>query len=138
MDTEKQIRKEIFKKVRKIYKFKKGQEKFIPRETPINYAGRVYNEKEIVNLISALRDFWLTTGRYAQKFKKELAKFLDVNYCLLTNSGSSANLLAISALSSPLSEERKLKPGDEVITTACRFPTMLNPILQNNLVPGFY
>jgi len=79
----------------------------------------------------------LTAGRYARAFEEKLAKFLGVKFCLLTNSGSSANLLAISALTSPLLKNRQLKPGDEVITTACGFPTTLNPIIQNNLVPVF-
>ncbi|MCX5706424.1 MAG: lipopolysaccharide biosynthesis protein RfbH, partial [Candidatus Omnitrophica bacterium] len=103
----------------------------------INYAGRVYDEKELVSLVDASLDFWLTTGRYADKFEKSLADFLGVKYCLLINSGSSANLLAVSALTSPLLKSRQLKPQDEVITTACGFPTTLNPILQNNLVPVF-
>ena len=82
-------------------------------------------------------DFWLTTGRYAEQFEKDLAKFIGLKHCLLTNSGSSANLLAVSALTSPKLGDKKLKPGDEVITTACGFPTTLNPIIQNNLVPVF-
>ena len=137
MKNEKQIRKEIFNKVKEIYNLKKIQEKFIPGETRINYAGRVYNEKEMINLVDASLDFWLTAGKYAQQFEKELAQFLGVNYCLLTNSGSSANLLAVSALTSPKLGEKRLKPGDEVITTACGFPTTLNPIIQNNLIPVF-
>ena len=137
MKTEKQLRKEIFERVKKIYKLRKGQEKFIPGKTMIKYAGRVYDEKEMINLTDASLDFWLTAGRYAKKFEGEFAKFLDAKYCLLTNSGSSANLLAISALTSPKLGKQRLKPGDEVITTACGFPTTLNPILQNNLIPVF-
>lgn len=91
----------------------------------------------MINLVDASLDFWLTAGKYAQQFEKELAQFLGVNYCLLTNSGSSANLLAVSALTSPKLGEKRLKPGDEVITTACGFPTTLNPIIQNNLIPVF-
>jgi len=137
MKNEKQIKKEIFNKVKKMFQLQKKQEKFIPGETRINYAGRVYNEEEMINLVDASLDFWLTAGKYAQQFEKELAQFLGVNYCLLTNSGSSANLLAVSALTSPKLGERRLKPGDEVITTACGFPTTLNPIIQNNLIPVF-
>jgi len=137
MKTEKQIRKHIFEKVKELYKLRKGQEKFISGKTRVNYAGRVYNEKEIINLVDASLDFWLTTGRYAKKFEKEFAKFLGAKYCLLTNSGSSANLLAISALTSPKLGKKRLKPGNEVITTACGFPTTLNPIFQNNLIPVF-
>ena len=110
---------------------------FIPGKTLINYGGRVYNEKELVNLVDASLDFWLTAGRFARQFEEGLADFLKVKYCLLANSGSSANLLALTALTSPLLKKRRLLPGDEVITTACGFPTTLNPILQNNLVPVF-
>jgi CDP-6-deoxy-D-xylo-4-hexulose-3-dehydrase len=137
MKIEKQIRKEIFNKVKEFFRLNRKGNKFIPGKTQINYAGRVYDEKELINLVDASLDFWLTAGRYAQEFEKKLAEFLGVKYCLLTNSGSSANLLAMSALTSPLLKERQLKPGDEVITTACGFPTTLNPILQNNLVPVF-
>ena len=137
MKTEKQIRKEIFDRVKKIYELRKQQEKFIPGKTKVNYAGRIYNEKEMINLIDASLDFWLTAGRYARKFEEQFAKFLGVKYCLLANSGSSANLLAISALTSPKLGKRRLKPGDEVITVACGFPTTLNPIIQNNLIPVF-
>lgn len=134
----KSIKEKIFQYVKLYYqeKFSKKQE-FIPGKTKINYAGRVYGETELINLVDASLDFWLTAGRYAQQFEKEFTKFLGVKYCLLTNSGSSANLLAISALTSPLLKERRLKPGDEVITTACGFPTTLNPIIQNNLIPVF-
>ena len=137
MKTDKQIRKEIFYKVQELYKLRKSEEKFIPGKTGISYAGRVYDEKEMINLVDASLDFWLTAGRYAKQFEKELAEFLGIKYCLLTNSGSSANLLAISALTSPLLKEKRLKPGDEIITTACGFPTTLNPIIQNNLIPVF-
>ena len=137
MKTETQIRKEIFSKIKELHKLRKNEERFIPGKTRVNYAGRVYDEKEIINLVDASLDFWLTAGRYAKQFEKEFAEFLGVKYCILTNSGSSANLLAISALTSPLLKEKRLKPGDEVITTACGFPTTLNPIIQNNLVPVF-
>jgi CDP-4-dehydro-6-deoxyglucose reductase, E1 len=134
---EEEIRNEIFKKVVQIYQMRKKLEKFIPGETPINYAGRVYDEKEMISLVDSALDFWLTAGRYAMRFEEELASFLGMRYCLLTNSGSSANLLAMAALTSHKLGERRLKPGDEVITTACGFPTTLNPIIQNNLIPVF-
>ena len=137
MRTEKKIREEIFERVSEIYQLHKSREQFIPGESRINYAGRVYNEREMISLVDASLDFWLTTGRYARQFEEELANFIGVRYCLLTNSGSSANLLAISALTSPKLGERRLKPGEEVITTACGFPTTLNPIIQNNLIPVF-
>jgi CDP-6-deoxy-D-xylo-4-hexulose-3-dehydrase len=137
MKSEKILRKEIFKKIKLLYRNRNGVKKFIPGQTYINYAGRVHDEKEMVNLVDASLDFWLTSGRYANEFEKRFADFLGVKYCLLTNSGSSANLLAISALTSPLLGERRIKAGDEVITTACGFPTTLNPIIQNNLIPVF-
>jgi len=131
------LRKEILEKVKLFYELRIQSEKFIPGETNINYAGRVYDENEMISLVDSALDFWLTAGRYAQKFEDEFAKFLGVKYCLLTNSGSSANLLAISALTSPKLSRKRLRPGDEVITTACGFPTTLNPIIQNNLKPVF-
>jgi len=111
--------------------------KFIPGKTNILYGGRVYDQREIDNLIKASKEFWLTDGHFCDEFSQGLAKFIGVNYCALTNSGSSANLLAVSALTSPLLKDRRLKPGDEVITTACGFPTTLNPIIQNRLIPVF-
>ena len=137
MNTEKQIREAIYKKVKELYRSRERREKFIPGKSPIHYAGRTYDAEEIISLVDSSLDFWLTAGRYAREFEKRLAQFLGVRFCLLTNSGSSANLLALSALTSPLLKERRLNPGDEVITTACGFPTTLNPILQNNLVPVF-
>jgi CDP-6-deoxy-D-xylo-4-hexulose-3-dehydrase len=131
-----QLRKEIFDRVKQLYDLK-CRKKFIPGISHIPYAGRIYNEKELISLVDASLEFWLTTGRYAEEFEKDLADFLGVKYCLLTNSGSSANLLAVSALTSPKLGEKRLKPGDEVITTACGFPSTLNPIIQNNLVPVF-
>jgi CDP-6-deoxy-D-xylo-4-hexulose-3-dehydrase len=110
---------------------------FVPGVTNILYGGRVFDNREIENLIESSAEFWLTMGRFCDKFEQGLSKFLSVKYCMLTNSGSSANLLAISTLTSPLLKDRRLNPGDEVITTACGFPTTLNPILQNNLVPVF-
>jgi len=137
MKTEKEIRKEIFAKVKELYSLRRNKDKFVPGKRYINYAGRVYDEKEIINLVDASLDFWLTAGRFAKEFEEKFAKLLGLKYCSLTNSGSSANLLAISALTSPLLKKRQLKPGDEVITTACGFPTTLNPIIQNNLIPVF-
>lgn len=137
MDINKKIRKEIFIKIKKMFGTNKKRREFVPGKTLINYAGRVYDEKEVINLVDASLDFWLTSGRYAREFEKSLAELLGVQYCILTNSGSSANLLAISALTSPMLGEKRLKYGDEVITIASGFPTTLNPIIQNNLVPVF-
>ena len=136
MDREKRLRKEIFAKVRKYHK-QSFIRSFVPSVSYINYAGRVFDASEMVNLVDASLDFWITAGRYAKEFEARLADFLGIKYCLLVNSGSSANLLALSALTSPLLKERRLRPGDEVITTACGFPTTLNPVIQNNLVPVF-
>lgn len=136
MHKQNSIRKKILKQVAEYFACREKDE-FIYGKTRIPYAGRVYDEKEMVSLVDASLDFWLTAGRYADKFEKSFAAFLGSKYCLLTNSGSSANLLAVSTLTSPLLKSRQLKPGDEVITTACGFPTTLNPILQNNLVPVF-
>jgi CDP-6-deoxy-D-xylo-4-hexulose-3-dehydrase len=103
----------------------------------IPYAGRVFDEQEIINLIDSSLDFWLTTGRYAERFEKEFADFLGVEHCSLTNSGSSANLLAFMALTSPKLGERRIKKGDEVITIAAGFPTTVAPIIQYGAVPVF-
>lgn len=136
-DDEKEIREEIFHKVKQLYLLRKAKEKITPGDSRIPYAGRVYDEKEMISLVDSSLDFWLTAGRFANQFEDEFTKFLGVKYCLLTNSGSSANLLAISALTSSKLGERRLKPGDEVITVACAFPTTVNPIIQNNLIPVF-
>jgi CDP-6-deoxy-D-xylo-4-hexulose-3-dehydrase len=138
MNKEEKIRKEIFAKVQELHNFRKeSASQFIPGSTPVPYAGRVFDQDEMITLVDASLDFWLTTGRFAEQFEKDLASFLGVRFCLLTNSGSSANLLALTALTSGKLGEKRLKPGDEVITTACGFPTTLNPIIQNNLVPVF-
>jgi CDP-6-deoxy-D-xylo-4-hexulose-3-dehydrase len=112
-------------------------EPFIPQKTKINYAGRVYDEKEMISLVDSALDFWLTTGRYAERFEKELSEFLGVNHCSLTNSGSSANLLAFTALTSPKLGAKRIKRGDEVITVAAGFPTTVAPIIQYGAVPVF-
>lgn len=138
MSQDDEIRQEIFSKIRDLQNLRKQTEQaFIPGTSPIPYAGRVFDEREMIALVDASLDFWLTTGRYAEQFERGLAEFLGMKYCLLTNSGSSANLLAVSALTSPKLGDKRLEPGDEVITTACGFPTTLNPILQNNLIPVF-
>ena len=110
---------------------------FIPGKSRINYSGRVHDEKEIQAAVEASLDFWLTEGRFARQFQTELAARIGVKYALLVNSGSSANLLALSALTSHLLGDSRLKPGDEVITVAAGFPTTVNPIIQNGLVPVF-
>ena len=96
----------------------------------INYAGRVYDEEELCNLVDASLDFWLTAGKYTEEFETGLGKYLGVPYCSVVNSGSSANLLAMAALTSPLLGDRRVLPGDEVITVAAAFPTTVAPIVQ--------
>ena len=111
--------------------------KFIPGETVVPYSGRVFTEDEVEAGVSATLDFWLTLGKEGDAFEKSLAKFLGVRASFLCNSGSSANLLAISALSSPRLGNRRIKPGDEIITVAAGFPTTVAPIIQNGFVPVF-
>lgn len=103
----------------------------------IPYAGRVYDSREMSNLVDSALDFWLTAGSYTDQFEKRLAEYIGVRYCSLVNSGSSANLLAFMALTSPLLGERRLLPGDEVITVAACFPTTVAPIIQYGAVPVF-
>lgn len=110
---------------------------FRPGETDIHFAARVFDAQELVHLVDASLDFWLTTGRYAERFERSFARLLGVRHALLVNSGSSANLVALSCLTSPKLGERRIRPGDEVITTASSFPTTVNPIVQNGLVPVF-
>ena len=103
----------------------------------IAYASRVYDEKELVNLVDSALEFWLTSGRYTDEFEAKLSKYLGIKYCSLVNSGSSANLLAFTALTSPLLGDRRIVPGDEVITVAAGFPTTVTPIIQYGAVPVF-
>lgn len=110
---------------------------FIPGKSRVNYAGRVFDEKEIMNAVDASLDFWLTEGRFSEKFSEKIAEFLGVEHILLTNSGSSANLLAFSALTSEKLGDKRLKPGDEVISVAAGFPATVTPIIQYGLIPVF-
>jgi len=110
---------------------------FVPGSSPVPISGRVFDEQELELLVDSSLDFWLTTGRFADQFEGEFAKFVGVREAVLVNSGSSANLLAVTALTSPKLGDRRLRPGDEVITLAAGFPTTVNPILQNGLVPVF-
>lgn len=129
------LRKAILAQVQAYYRAAFQPQPFVPGETAIPVAGRVFDAHELTLLVDASLDFWLTTGRYAHSFECGLARFLDVREAILCNSGSSANLLAVSALTSPKLGEERLKPGDEVITVAAGFPSTLNPIIQNRLVP---
>lgn len=103
----------------------------------IPYASRVYDREEMTNLVDSALEFWLTAGRYTDEFESEFAKYLKVKYCSLVNSGSSANLLAFMALTSPLLKERQVRPGDEIITVAAGFPTTVTPMVQYGAVPVF-
>ena len=110
---------------------------FVPGVTPVPVSGRVFGANEVQHLVDAGLDFWLTTGRFAAQFERAFAKVMGARHAMLVNSGSSANLCAVSALTSPLLDERELHDGDEVITVAAGFPTTVNPIFQNRLVPVF-
>ena len=131
------VRKEIMELTSQYVENSHAKKSFIPGKTIIPVSGKVFGKKEVQMLVSSSLDFWLTTGRYNQEFEKQLGNFLGIKFAMTTNSGSSANLLALSSLTSEQLGERSLKPGDEVITVAAGFPTTVNPILQNNLVPVF-
>ena len=135
--TEAELRKKIASLVAEFHQTRSAKKSYVPGKCPVRYAGRVFDEKEIQAAVEASLDFWLTEGRFTEEFQSELAAKIGVEFAILTNSGSSANLLALSALTSSLLGERRLQPGDEVITVAAGFPTTLNPIIINNLIPVF-
>ncbi len=116
---------------------KKEKLKFIPGTTPIAASAKLIGNYEIKNMISASLEGWLTTGRYNDEFEKKLSNFLKVKHLITINSGSSANLVAFSSLTSHLHKEKAVKPGDEIITVAAGFPTTVNPIFQNGAIPVF-
>ena len=136
---EKELRQQIRDLVLQYYQEikKPEQEKEYHTGDRISYASRVYDEKEMLSLTDAMLDFWLTTGRFAEQFEKDFAEWIGVRFVHLVNSGSSANLLAFMALTSPLLGDRQIKRGDEVITVAAGFPTTVSPILQYGAVPVF-
>ena len=136
-DQEKELRVKAIQAAINYYEFRHKDIKTFKPGDRIPYASRVFDEKEIAALVDASLDFWLTAGRYAKKFEQDFAKFLNVKHCSLTNSGSSANLLAFMALTAPPIGERRIKKGDEVITVAVSFPTMVAPIIQYGAVPVF-
>lgn len=135
--TEKEARAEILERVEEYCNKYHNIKKDFKEGDRIPYASRVYDSKEMVNLVDSSLEFWLTSGRYTQEFERKLADYLNVKYCSLVNSGSSANLLAFMALTSPLLKERAIQKGDEVITVACGFPTTVAPIIQYGAVPVF-
>ena len=136
-EQEKNLRSQVFAAVQNYYQFKFAPRSFVPGQTYIPVSGKVFDQDELIKLVDASLDFWLTTGRYAAEFEERFAAWMGNKHCLLVNSGSSANLLALTALTSPKLGERRLKPGDEVVTVAAGFPTTVNPIFQNQLVPVF-
>lgn len=135
--TEAQAREEILSLVAEYAKKYHNQKKEFHEGDRIPYASRVYDEAEMVNLVDSALEFWLTSGRYTEEFERKLAKYLNVRYCSLVNSGSSANLIAFMALTSPLLGERRIRRGDEVITVAAGFPTTVTPAIQFGAVPVF-
>lgn len=134
--TEQEARLQILKEV-EAYCDKYHTKKEYEQGDRIPYASRVYDHDEMVNLVDSSLEFWLTAGRYTDEFEKRLSEFLGVRYCSLVNSGSSANLLAFMALTSPYLGDRRIKRGDQVITVAAGFPTTINPIIQYGAVPVF-
>ena len=132
-----EIKKEILEKVKEYYNIKFEKKEFVSGKTKVNYAGRVFDEKEVSNAVEASLDFWLTEGRFSEQFAEKISEFLGVEHVLLTNSGSSANLLAFSALTSEKLGDKRLKPGDEVISVAAGFPATVTPIIQYGLIPVF-
>ncbi|WP_031475084.1 lipopolysaccharide biosynthesis protein RfbH [Agathobaculum desmolans] len=135
--SEQEAREDILSAVAQYYqKYKAAKKPFEPGDR-ITYAARVFDEKEMCSLVDASLDFWLTTGRFADRFEKEFADWLGVKYASLVNSGSSANLIAFSALTAPELGERRIKRGDEVITVAAGFPTTVTPVIQYGAVPVF-
>ena len=135
--TEAEARKEILDLVAEYADKFHNQKKEFHEGDRIPYASRVYDSREMVNLVDSSLEFWLTSGRYTDEFEKKLAEYLRVRYCALVNSGSSANLIAFMTLTSPLLGERRVKRGDEIITVAAGFPTTVTPAIQYGAVPVF-
>ena len=137
MNRADELRAKILELTAEYYEAAFSKKEFEAGSTPVPVSGRVFDSAELQSLVDSSLDFWLTTGRFAAQFEKEFAKIFGLRNAILVNSGSSANLLALSALTSSQLGDKSLKPGDEVITVAAGFPTTVNPIIQNNLVPVF-
>jgi CDP-6-deoxy-D-xylo-4-hexulose-3-dehydrase len=131
------LRREILDLVANYARVRWVPQDYVPGKTPASYAGRVFDEAEVVSLVDASLDFWLTSGRYCRQLEKELAEYVGVPECKLVNSGSSANLLAFSTLTSPSLGDKRIRPGDEIITVAAGFPTTVAPAVQHGVVPVF-
>ena len=137
IEKAKVLREQILELTRSYYHEQFGDKKSYEPGDRISYGGRYFDEKEVVSLVDSSLDFWLTAGKYCSQFETDFAKYLGLSFCSLTNSGSSANLLAFMALTSPSLKDRRIKPGDEVITVACGFPTTIAPIMQYGAIPVF-
>ena len=138
MSKKEELRQQIFKLTEEYFRETHGQiDEFVAGETFVNYGGRYFDEKELINLVSSSLDFWLTAGSWAQQFETSFAKWLGIKYCSLVNSGSSANLLAFMALTSRELGKRRIEKGDEIITLACSFPTTVTPCIQYGAIPVF-
>ncbi len=133
------LKQSILEQVREYYHLvhDSSSREFMPGISKVNYGGRVFDEREMVNLVDSSLEFWLTYGRYSREFEQRLAEYLGIRFALLVNSGSSANLLAFMALTSPLLGDRRISRGDEVITVAAGFPTTAAPVIQYGAVPVF-
>src|SRR3989344_2253083 len=129
------MKKYIERALHRYYKTQFTKKSFIPGQSPVPVSGKVFDEEELLLGVEAVLDGWWTEGRFAQEFEKQFSSFLGIRYVSLVNSGSSANLIALSALTSSVFGKRTLKPGDEVITVATGFPTTINPIIQNRCIP---
>jgi CDP-4-dehydro-6-deoxyglucose reductase, E1 len=137
-ERERVLEAEILERARELARLRReGEREFVPGKTPIRYAGRVWDEAEMVNLVESSLEFWLTAGRWHRKLERDLATWYGMPHARLVNSGSSANLLAAAALMSPVWKDRRLRPGDEVLTVAAGFPTTVAPIIQLGAIPVF-
>ena len=137
MSNTQELRARILDLVEEYQRSREDHTPFVPGQSMVRYAGRVFGPPELRNAADAVLDFWLTAGRFSQDFEARLADYLGLSDVLMVNSGSSANLVAVTTLTSPKLGARQLRPGDEVITTAAAFPTTVAPIVQNRLVPVF-
>ncbi len=137
MNSREELRNRILDLVSEYHSEAFAAKPFVAGETPVPVSGRVFDAEDMQSLVDSSLDFWLTTGRFAAQFERQFARWFGVRTATLVNSGSSADLLAVTALTSPKLGDRRLKPGDEVITVAAGFPTTVNPIIQNGLVPVF-